>query len=32
MAWKTWDTGWSQSEIYRRLVLGLGYTVTEPLT
>jgi ABC-type proline/glycine betaine transport system substrate-binding protein/ABC-type amino acid transport substrate-binding protein len=32
MARATWDTGWFQAEIFRRLLEELGYTVNEPQT
>ncbi|MGD1860954.1 MAG: glycine betaine/L-proline ABC transporter substrate-binding protein ProX [Leptolyngbyaceae cyanobacterium] len=28
----TWDTGWFQAEVYRELLIQLGYTVNEPKT
>lgn len=28
----TWDTGWFQAEVYRELLMQLGYTVNEPKT
>lgn len=32
MARPTWDTGWFQAEIYRQLLVELGYDVTGPVT
>jgi len=32
MARATWDTGWFQAEIFKKLLEDLGYTVNEPKT
>lgn len=32
LARPTWDTGWFQAEVYRELLLELGYPVNEPRT
>jgi ABC-type proline/glycine betaine transport system substrate-binding protein len=32
LARPTWDTGWFQAEVYRELLMQLGYTVSEPRT
>ena len=32
MARATWDTGWFQAEVYRQLLVRLGYEVTGPVT
>lgn len=32
MAQPTWDTGWFHTEIYRQMLIELGYDVSQPMT